>query len=305
MEHRFTIVGIGEALFDIFSDAQRPGGASLNLAVHAHQLAAPRSGRGVLVSRVGQDPLGDDILAELRQRDMSTEFIQTDPDRPTGRVYIDLGDDGQPRYDILSHAAWDVLQFDPDIEELARRCEALCFGSLAQRDAQSRNTIYRFLDACPRAIRMFDANLRPDQFNQQVLRRSCELANILKADQQELHTLHEMIGRDIDDESDDAVADALRQQYELDMLVLTRGKDGTRIYSDEGAVDGQPVDYPPADTFDPVGAGDAAAAAVLVGRVLRWPAQRIADLANHCGAFVASQPGATPALPESILQSVK
>lgn len=301
---RFTIVGIGEALFDLFPESQRLGGAPLNLAVHAHQLAQVRSGRGVPVSRVGQDELGQLLVDQLKERGIATEFIQTDPDRPTGTVYVDFDAQGQPTFDIVQNVAWDVLSFDFDLEDLARTCSAVGFGTLAQRDAQARNTIYRFLDTARQAIRLFDVNFRQNFYDARTLQRSCEMATVLKLNEQELPTLARELH--LGDEADaDTLANTLLQQYKLDMVVLTRGPRGTRLYTGQGAIDGEPAEYPPAEGADPVGAGDAVSAAVLVGRVLRLPTERIANLANHVGAYVASQPGATPPLPDDLLAMVK
>ena len=309
MNQRFTIVGIGEGLFDIFPDGQKLGGAPLNVAVHAHQLAQVRSGRAVIVTRVGQDDLGTQLLDELRQRGLATEFIQSDPDRPTGAVYIDFDSQGQPQFDIAQNVAWDNLQYDPDMEDLAQRCDAVCFGSLAQRDAQSRNTTYRFLDAARRAVRLFDVNLRKDFFDLQIMRRSCEMATIVKLNEHELPEVAKLLGLAGNEQRDadaaDAQAQAIRKMFDLDMLVLTRGERGTRLYTETEQIDGEPAHYQPADQADAIGAGDACAAGVIVGKVLRLPLARIATLANHCGAFVASQPGATPVLPEQILEMVK
>lgn len=317
----FTIVGIGEALFDSLPTGDVLGGAPLNVAVHAHQLAqhSPNGspGRGVLVSRVGQDELGMAVINELQQRGLTTDYIQTDPDRPTGRVYVDLDAHGQATYDIVRHVAWDVLQYDPELEDLAQSCQAVCFGTLAQRDAQSRNTIYRFLDACPRAFRLFDVNLRgaeADRFyDARILRRSCEHASAIKLNEHELPLVVSMLGlrppgasaTDTGDTNAEALAAALLKAFRLEMIVLTRGARGTCLYTTAGCLVGAPVSYPAAEGADSVGAGDACAAGVLVGRVLRLPPPRIVELANHLGAFVASQPGATPELPEAIFNLLK
>lgn len=308
MAHRFTIVGVGEALFDIFPDHQTLGGAPLNVAVHAHQLARPRGGQGIVFSRIGQDELGERVLEELRRRGMSTDHIQTDPDRDTGRVYVRFDASGRHSYEIVSNVAWDVLQFDPDTEHLARRCDAVCFGTLAQRDAQSRHTIYRFLDTACHAVRLFDVNLRQNFYDARIIARSCEQATIVKLNDEELPIVCGLLGLssvgvgEVDEQ--DRKAAALRQKFNLHMVVLTRGAEGTILFTEAGRFRGERVSYPPAANADSVGAGDACAAAILVGTVLRFDPQRIVNLANHAGAYVASQPGATPDLPESILSLV-
>lgn len=298
---RFTVVGLGEALFDIIGPDACLGGAPLNVAVHAHQLAAPHGGRGVPVSRVGQDDLGEQALTLLRDRGLDTARIETDPDRPTGQVFVDLDAQGQPTYDILPNVAWDNLQFDPDLEDLAQQTTAVAFGSLAQRDAQSRNTIYRFLDVAARSFKLFDVNLRQDYYDQRVLRRSAEYASAIKLNDQELPVVARLLGVAGGDE--EKQAGQMLRQYALAMVVLTRGAKGTRIFAADNVVDGAAAPFEPASGADSVGAGDACTAAILVGRCLRLPLQQLADAANRAGAFVAGQPGATPVLPPGILDA--
>lgn len=309
-------MGIGEALLDVYDDKMVLAGAPLNVAVHAHQLAQPRGGRGVVVSRVGQDDLGQRVADELAQRGMCTDYLQTDPDRDTGRAYVSLDEHGQPTFQIVQGAAWDVLQFDPDDEDLARRCDAVCFGTLAQRDGQSRNSIYRFLNATTRrAVRLFDANLRQDYYNQQIIRRSCELATAVKLNEHELSIVCDLLGLSEPSRaapgqppnSPDTLVHALLKKFDLNLVALTRGSKGTVLFTPTGKHEAQPVSYPPAaaGAADPVGAGDACAAGLLVGLVLRLPLDRTLQLANHAGAFVASQGGATPTLPNAILKMVK
>lgn len=308
MPPRFTIVGLGESLFDLFPDKQILGGAPLNVAVHAHQLAAPLGGRGVVASRVGQDDLGSQLLAELRGRGMTTDYIQTDPDHDTGKVYVSFKEGGEPSFDIVRGVAWDWLQFDPDLEDLARRCEAVCFGSLAQREGQTRNTIYRFLSTASRAIRLFDVNLRQHYYDQRVLRRSCEQATVVKLNDAELPIVASTLGLTaVTGESDPsfALARALLRQFNLNLVALTRGPRGTVLLTPTETLQQPSVSFPAAPGADAVGAGDACAAGLLVGLLLRWPLSKVLTLANHTGAYVASQPGATPKLPDSLLQTAQ
>ena len=298
-------MGLGEALFDLFPDRQVLGGAPLNVAVHAHQLAGPLGGQGVVVSRVGQDELGHRVLDQLHRRGMTCQFIQSDPDRDSGRVYVGVDAQGQPDYEIVQDVAWDWLQHDPDLEDLARRCDAVCFGTLAQRHSQARNTIYRFLDACStRAIRMFDVNLRQDYYDRNILRRSCEFADTVKLNHEELDTVTGLLGVGSPADMADNRIHRLIRTFNLKLVVLTRGADGTVLYDESEKFDADPVHEKPADGADAVGAGDACAAAILLGLVLRWPMDRIVRLANHAGACVASQPGATPVLPDQIMEMV-
>jgi fructokinase len=301
--NRFTIVGIGEALFDVLPDARLIGGAPLNVATHAHQLAQPHGGRGVIVSRIGQDVLGDELIAELRKRGMTHEFLETDPDHETGQVYVSFDAQNQPSYDIVRNVAWDWLNYDHDVENLARRCEAVCFGTLAQREGQTRNTILRFLDDARRAYKLFDVNLRPPFYDAGILRRSCERATAVKMNEQELPVVVDLLGLQGGDA--DAQAVSLMRKFEVRQVILTRGAQGTVMYTGTDKHVGEPAHYPAAEGADLVGAGDACAAAILLGAVLRLRPDPVVTLANHAGAFVAANPGATPTLPESILRMAR
>lgn len=303
-----TICGIGEALFDIIEGQYVLGGAPLNVAVHAHQLAAKRHGRGIVVSRVGQDPLGYQISQTLSGRGMDVQYVQSDPDHATGQVYVQTDSDGQPTYDIVANSAWDWMQYDPDLDTLAQRCDAVCFGSLAQREVQSRNTIYRFLEACrPSAIRLFDVNIRLDFYNRQIILRSLEQANALKLNEDELPLVCKLAGLgDVPSGTERQALLKLMKQFKLNWIIYTRGAKGTTIHTpaENGVFEGTPAKTNPVEGADAVGAGDSVAATCLVGAVLRKPWQQIADLANKVGAFVASQPGATPTLPDELVSQL-
>jgi len=291
-----TIVGIGEALFDLFGTEARLGGAPLNVAVHAKQLGS----RGIIVSRIGQDARGNDLLTELREREMDVSHIQSDPDLPTGIVVVRERSDGEPEYEIVEDVAWDVLQFDFDLEDLARTTDAVCFGSLAQRNGQSRNTIYRYLEFARYAIRLFDVNLRQDFYDRRILTRSFELASAVKLNTAELRTLDEMFNLGA---RFDIAAKKLAEQFDLDFVAVTRGDQGTIVHTPDATHEVDPVPVHDNDGT-PVGAGDATSAAILHGLTHRWNWERTLTLANRIGAFVASQPGACPPLPDEIKEFV-
>lgn len=286
------IIGLGEALFDVFPDETRLGGAPLNFAVHAHQLG----NEGIVVSRVGQDELGRQLYDELRSREMSLDHVQTDPDKPTGTVNVSFGGQGRPSYDIVEDVAWDWLQYDPGLEWLAGHCDAVCFGSLAQRQAQARNTIYRFLKAARSAVRLFDVNLRQDYYSRRALSESCEFATAVKLNTEELDVLADMF--ELGGRADDAVA-KMREQFQLDWVAVTGGEAGTVVYTADGKHEAAPVRANTSEG-DAVGAGDATAAALVHGLLKRWDWPRTLKLANELGAYVASKPGACPPLYERI-----
>jgi len=218
------IVGIGEALFDVFPAERRLGGAPLNVAVHAQQLG----NAGVVVSRVGQDAPGQALLDDLKGRGMDVWHIQSDPDNPTGTVYVEPGADGAAAYEIVSDVAWDYLQWDGDLADLADHAAGVCFGTLAQREAQTRNTIYRFLGEAKRATRLLDVNLRQDFYDRQKLRRSMELASAVKMNADELRVLADLFNLG---EDEAGAVGKLMREHELDWAAVTRGEAGTTVYA--------------------------------------------------------------------------
>jgi fructokinase len=297
-----TIVGLGEALFDVFPDGRTVlGGAPLNAAVHAHQMAAVlgAGGCGIPASRIGEDELGRRLIRELTERGVSTLGLQHDPDRPTGQVRVTLHGN-EPTYEIVEDAAWDRLEFTDAWRDLAGACDAVCFGTLAQRTPPAQATIERFLESAPQAIRMFDVNLRQHYWSAELIRRSCTLATVVKLNELELPRVDEMLALTSEAMALDEQAAALRDHFGLDAVVVTRGAAGTALYLAGGKIEGEPMSYPRQPDADSVGAGDACAAGILMGMLLGWPAARTVALANSVGAYVATQPGATPRLPPGL-----
>lgn len=292
------VMGVGEALFDCFQQGPQLGGAPVNLAVHAQQLLGPRSGRAVVVSAVGRDELGTRLRRELAARDVSDELVQESPEYPTGTVRVTVDQAGHPEFEIAENVAWDHILPTEPAEHLAARCSAICFGTLAQRSPVSRATIRQLLAAAPQAWRVCDLNLRQSFYDAEVVSHSFQLANVMKLSAQELVVATQLVGLDTParDTSDDR-ARQLCDAFDLKLLVLTRGKQGTVLYGNGERVEGEVPSFPRAPQADDVGAGDASCAAVVAGLLWQWPLQRIVDLANRVGAYVASKPGATPKLP--------
>ncbi|MEM8495577.1 MAG: PfkB family carbohydrate kinase [Planctomycetota bacterium] len=292
-----VIVGIGEALFDVFDEGPRLGGAPLNVAVHAHRLLqAGGRGAGVVVSRIGRDDLGSQIVEALDRERMPVDFMQRDDALPTGQVTVKK-DGGSHTFHIEPNAAWDAIAWSDALVELAANCSAVAFGSLAQRDSVSRETIQRFVAESKQAIRLFDVNLRSsdgnDFYDADVLRRGCELATHVKLNDEELETVNRMTGT--------RSAEDLLKTFELKAVIFTRGAKGTAAYTTDGLIEGEPAaaesKHSDADT---VGAGDSCSAALLAAWVNGYEIKPALDFANRVAAYVAHQPGATPALPASI-----
>jgi fructokinase len=284
------VVGIGEALFDCFEDHTNLGGAPLNATLAALSLGKPFGLIGQLVSRVGRDALGQRILDTVSARGMDSSTIQLDDQEPTGRVNVTLVD-GQPEYEIITNVAWDRIQWNHLLEELAGEAAGITFGTLAQRSETSRQTIWKFLESAPQAVRFFDVNLRQNFYNGEILHRSCELATAIKFNGEELRTVTDQLRLDPRDPMGD-----LQNKYSFQAIVLTHGEKGTELITPDGRYRGPVPKFPAEPGCDPVGAGDACGATCLVGLILGWDAERIVTSANRVGAYVASRRGATPTI---------
>ena len=314
MPHPFIVVGLGESLFDVFPNRAILGGAPLNVAYHAHQFCSRSGGRGVVASRIGDDELGLQMLDELSVRKLSEEFVQRDSGHPTGRVDIALRN-GEPTYTFLADVAWDYLEWTPQWEQLARSCHAVVFGTLAQRCLTSRKTIQRFIGTARQAIRLFDVNLRVTFFDADSLRQGAELATAMTLNEDELPVVLRVLGLDEgfkDDRSTESAADTTHKtgarrlldafgSLGLKTVVVTRGARGTALITADDFVCAPVAQFPRHPQADNVGAGDACSAGLLWGWLNNWSNVETVTLANRLGAFVASQPGATPLIPENVL----
>ncbi len=288
------IAGLGESLFDVFTDRKVLGGAPLNVAFHAAQLPLPPSMGVAMISRIGKDAMGDEVMAALSKRGVHTEWMQRDEGHPTGLVQVKMVQ-GHPQYEIVRDVAWDFLEWNEGLEKLAPRLAAVCFGSLGQRSDLSRSTIRQLLQSSSNAIRLFDINLRPPDVSSSILAEGLELASMVKCNEEELPTLMEILG--LEDRLDGSVEclidtiESIRMLQQWDAFMLTRGPEGCIIASTLGVGMAEPVEATSSPDADPVGAGDATAATLLVGWLKGWSIETIAAAANRIGAFVASSPG--------------
>ena len=294
MQQRRIIVGLGEVLWDVFPDGPRFGGAPANFACSVAELAGDRV-ESLMASSVGIDDLGNRALDELHGHGVDTRCV-TQINRPTGRVDVTLDASGSASYVFAVDTAWDNLEWSNDLESLAVRADAVCFGTLGQRGAASREVIRRFLRATrPDCLRVFDINLRPPFWSEEVVLQSLELADLLKLNDAELSVLAGMLGLH---GGERAVLEQLPGLYPLELVALTRGAKGSLLLSRDGECSELPGNT--TDVVDTVGAGDAFTAALVLGRLDQRPLAEINRWANRVAAYVCSQPGATPHFPDSL-----
>ena len=281
-----TAVGIGEILWDVLPGGRKLGGAPANFAFHVNGLG----GRGLIVSRLGQDAWGDEALQVLGANGLNLCCVTRDPQHPTGTVEARLDEAGVATYVFPDNVAWDFLELNPAAFQVAQRAQAVCFGTLAQRSAISRAAVHQFLRATPRAaLRVFDVNLRGDMYSREVLESSLDLADALKVSDAELPVLARIFGLP---EGDQERLAALVERYGLRLAALTRGGQGS-LLATPGAVSDHPGFR--VEVADTIGAGDAFGAAMTLGFLAGWDLDAVNVRANEVAAFVCTRPGAMQA----------
>ena len=287
------IVGMGEALWDVLPEGKKIGGAPANFAYHVSQFGFDSR----VVSAVGNDELGDEILEVFREKQLKHQLERVN--YPTGTVQVTLDGEGVPCYDIKEGVAWDNIPFTDDLKRLALNTRAVCFGSLAQRNEVSRATINRFLDTMPDMdgqLKIFDINLRQSFYTREVLRESFLKCNVLKINDEELVTISRMFGYPGIDLQD--TCRTLIARYGLRYLILTLGANGSYVFPQHG--EASFCETPKVEVADTVGAGDSFTAG-FCSALLRGKTTREAHrLAVDVSAYVCTQNGAMPVLPESL-----
>jgi fructokinase len=287
------ILGIGELLWDMLPSGPRLGGAPANFASHASALGADAA----VISRVGADEEGRKLLTALQELGVSIEGVTMDPDHTTGTVEVSLGTDGQPEFTIHENVAWDYLCANPALLAMASSADAVCFGSLGQRNPAARDAIRELVAATPaNALRVFDANLRQRFFTREILMDSLALANVFKLSDSELPVIAEIldIGGDVRQQLEQFLT-----IHQLKAIVYTRGARGSILTDGEIWCDHPGI---VTDVKDTIGAGDSFTCAVTMGMLAGWPLEWISETATEIAAYVCSQHGAVPQLPDHLRQ---
>ncbi len=289
------IVGLGEALWDVLPGGAKLGGAPANFAYHAGQYGL----ESMAISALGKDALGDQALKEFDEKHVN--YIMPQIDFPTGRVDVAVDEAGVPSYKFLDNTAWDNIPFTPEIETVAQNARAVCYGTLAQRSEPSHTNIQRFLDATPAdCIRIYDINLRGTFYTKELIQENLRKANVLKINDEELVLIGRMFGYPGLDMENKCWL--ILGKYNLDMLVLTCGTNGSYVFA-PGTSSFQ--ETPIVEVADTVGAGDSFTgsftAAILSGKTI----EEAHRLAVHVSAYVCTQKGVMPQLPEEMVRAIK
>lgn len=291
VSNRFTIAGLGEALWDLLPSGRQLGGAPLNFAYVASLLG----NHAVIATRVGEDSLGREIRTELEGRRLDTSAIQSDRELPTGTVDVQF-QNGQPEYEIRRPAAWDAMEWSPEWQKIARTCDAVCFGTLAQRASESRSTVLKFLESTrPDCLTVFDINLRKPFYTREVIESSLHLAAVLKLNDVELPQVAKLL--DLKGDSRSMLMDELLRRFSLKIVLVTRGEHGAI------ATDGSELAEHPGfsvEVRDTIGAGDAFSAASTHCLLRGMSLKKTLEVANRWASWVASQAGGMPAMAEAV-----
>lgn len=282
-----VVVGIGELLWDVLPTGKRAGGAPVNFVYHATQMGA----EGYAISAVGNDVAGTEIIQELDKNHIISSYIST-VEHPTGSVMVELKN-GIPAYTIIEGVAWDHIPLTGEAIDLMKRADAVCFGTLAQRASESRETLRTLLSyMAPEALRFFDINIRQSYYSKELIESLLEQANVFKINDEELELLRPMLQLEGTTEE---VCRELMRKYDLRYLVLTAGAEFSTIYS---PAETSTIPTPKVKVADTVGAGDSFSGAfiysILTGKSLREAHRKAVETA----AFVCTQSGAWPAYPK-------
>lgn len=299
-----TVTGIGEALWDCLPEGRKFGGAPTNFAYHCSQFGL----NAWAISAVGDDALGNEILDICKG--VNLQVICPKVPYETGTVQVTLDQNGIPQYDIKQGVAWDNIPFSKALEQLAHQTDAVCFGSLAQRNIISRNTIQRYIENMPEeALKVFDINLRQHFYSKELIEESLRLCNILKINDEELVTVSQLFGSGFPENNEDfssiwknfdfqGACCSILKEYNLGMLILTCGVNGSYVFTPNGEISQQGT--PKVEVADTVGAGDSFTAAfvscILLGKTVKEAHKRAVEVS----AYVCTQHGAMPKLPEEL-----
>lgn len=286
------VIGIfGEILADIFPDQTVLGGAPFNVARHLQAFGM----HAVMITRTGQDALRTQLLQEMHRLKMDVSGLQIDTIYPTGQVKVNMTDDGH-QFDILQDQAYDHIHAGiTHMVTLSMKPDMVYFGTLAQREMQSRLALDKFLEAskCPRFL---DVNLRAPFYNKHTIKRSFMRSDIVKLNEEELTIVAKYFR--LDAASAEGLAMQLAAEFDIKQIIVTAGAQGAWMAKGENIIKSNPLTNNEASLVDTVGAGDAFSAICMLGHTLNWDHTMMLNRANQFASAICTIRGGAPADPE-------
>ena len=282
----YTVIGIGEILWDLLPEGKILGGAPANFAYHAMQLGA----EGVVISAIGDDDLGEEITRIIEQENVVNGLYVTK--KPTGTVGVQLNN-GIPNYTIYEDVAWDNIELTEIAKEKLAKADAICYGSLAQRNEVSCKTIWKALEMVPETcLKVFDINLRQHFYSKEIIDKSLQFANVFKINEEEIVVFKDMFGMEGTEEE---ICQQIVHNYDLTLLTLTKGSEGSLLITKN---EQSFIVTPKVEVADTIGAGDSFTATMIMGILNKQPLKVLHQKAVDVSAFVCTNSGATPILPD-------
>lgn len=279
----FKIVSVGEILFDCYPDVKHLGGAPFNFICHINKL----TGSGDFISGIGEDKDGKEITGFLRKNNLNTEFLQTDPQHPTGKVNVKLDDKAVPDFNIVENCAYDFIKNNENISGAAAQSDLLYFGTLAQRNTTSRGTIQSLKELSRQTF--VDLNIRQNYYSPEIIFNSIKNCSVLKVNGDE----YNLIKKTAQEKSMPSweTEQEFLQKFGIGLLCITYGDKGSTLFT-EGEINR--VETPETKVVDTVGAGDAFSAVLAIGYLKKWPLEKINRLAGKFAAEICGYSGALP-----------
>jgi fructokinase len=282
VKSNFPVVCFGEILWDFLPKGKVAGGAPVNVAYHLKMLGK----NPAIISRIGSDNLGKELIQLLKIKNMETAFIQIDKVIETGKVLVKIKENNEAKYEIVNPVAWDFIEWRDELISLVRDAKYFVFGSLITRNTKSRNTLFSCLELAQK--KMLDINLRPPYFDKKILKELLEKADLLKLNAAELQLISKWHK---DYKNDDDKIKSLKERFQIETIIVTKGSAGAILCISDLFYYHNGYTVSVADT---VGSGDAFLAAIISKLMDKASAEEALRFANALGAFVASCPGGCP-----------
>lgn len=289
----FNTLSFGEILWDLFPTYKKPGGSPANLAYHLHLFG----NKSYLLSKIGYDENGEDLLRFLLEKGVSDKYIQKDRKFPTGTVTVTVDEENEPGYTIHQPAAWDEIEYTADLNSLTESLDAFCFASLSQRNEASKRTAETLLKKLPATcLKVFDLNIRPPFVNKESILKNIKESDVIKFNRQE----YSIVGEWLDAED---TADKIIEMNSNKTVLLTLGAQGSELINSKGRF--YQKAFPIHGNGDFVGVGDAFLACFTQLMLKNIEPQPLLETSNRYAAFVASQQGSMPDIPPDMLDPIR